>query len=285
MLFVLIHIGFRLAGRHVRLVAVRAVAVDDADRHASACCCRSGCRSLIARNLKVEAIYERIPELVERSSARGRQQLMAGAGDALTAYLRGRRQAAAGGAGAALGRTCSTSAQARVRQLEPLTRIETFVDDADRDKLRDLTAIVNEKLDLDVHLSLQRALRLWLVTHIPAAMVLLGLLAGARLRGGVPLMARHEHDGTPESQPREGLRLPAAQAHGAVGVARRRRCVIADRPDRRLLRPACGGRCRPATSRRITRASISSARSATTPATRSPRCAASAVTIRPAAIA
>jgi hypothetical protein len=66
--------------------------------------------------------------------------------------------------------------QARVRQVEPLTRIETFVEGGDRDKLRDLTAIVNEKLDLDVHMSLQRALRAWLVTHIPAAVVLLGLM-------------------------------------------------------------------------------------------------------------
>ena len=42
--------------------------------------------------------------------------------------------------------------------------------------LRDLTALVNEKLDLDVLMSLQRVLRAWLVTHIPAAVVLLGLL-------------------------------------------------------------------------------------------------------------
>jgi hypothetical protein len=66
--------------------------------------------------------------------------------------------------------------QARVRQLEPLTRIESFVEGADRDKLRDLTAVVNDKLDLDVLMSLQRVLRAWLVTHIPAAVVLLGLL-------------------------------------------------------------------------------------------------------------
>jgi hypothetical protein len=66
--------------------------------------------------------------------------------------------------------------QARVRQLEPLTRVEAFVEGADRDKLRDLTVLVNEKLDLDVLLSLQRVLRAWLVTHIPAAIVLLGLL-------------------------------------------------------------------------------------------------------------
>ena len=66
----------------------------------------------------------------------------------------------------------------RARLVEPLTRIETFVDEGDRERLRDLTADhVNEKLDLDVHLSLQRALRAVARAHVPAAMLLLGLLA------------------------------------------------------------------------------------------------------------
>ena len=50
------------------------------------------------------------------------------------------------------------------------------MEEADRDRLRSLTAIVHEKLDLDAHLSLQRALRVWLYSHIPPAMLLLGLL-------------------------------------------------------------------------------------------------------------
>ena len=36
---------------------------------------------------------------------------------------------------------------------------------------------MTEKAELDVHLSLQRALRAWLVLHVPPAIVLLGLLA------------------------------------------------------------------------------------------------------------
>ncbi len=36
---------------------------------------------------------------------------------------------------------------------------------------------MTEKAELDVHLSLQRALRVWLVLHVPPAIALLGLLA------------------------------------------------------------------------------------------------------------
>ena len=146
---------------------------------------------------------------------------MTGAGDALTRVYRDgrssrcwRRRRRAGG------HAVRHARRSRARLIEPLTRIETFVEEADRERLRDLTAIVNEKLDLDVHLSLQRALRLWLVTHVPPAMLLLGLLAGAHHRGGVSLMARPStkaHRARPASK---GYVYPAAKADGAVGVAR-----------------------------------------------------------------
>ena len=64
----------------------------------------------------------------------------------------------------------------RARLLEPLGRLAPFLDEADRERLEDLKVIVEDKLDLDAHMSLQRALRLWPLTHVPGAMVLLGLL-------------------------------------------------------------------------------------------------------------
>ena len=129
----------------------------------------------IARNLKIEAIYERIPELVERLGAEA-AKAMTGAGDTLTRVYEAEVKAMLA-APAPRWSYLFDIRDSRVKLLEPLTRIEMFVDEKDRDRLRDLTAIVSEKLDLDVHFSLQRAMRLWLVTHIPAAMVLLGLLA------------------------------------------------------------------------------------------------------------
>ena len=129
---------------------------------------------LIARNLKVEAIYERIPELVGKLTELG-EKTVQGAGDVLSRTYQDNIRSLLAAPAPRWGYLFDIR-QARAKQLEPLTRIETFVEGADKDKLRDLTAIVNEKIDLDVHLSLQRILRAWLVTHIPAAVVLLGLL-------------------------------------------------------------------------------------------------------------
>ena len=64
----------------------------------------------------------------------------------------------------------------RTRLLEPLAQLEPFVDQADRGRLSAVERIVRDKLDLDVHMSLQRALRAWLIVHVPAAAVLLGLM-------------------------------------------------------------------------------------------------------------
>ncbi len=129
---------------------------------------------VIARNLKVEAIYERVPALVERLRTEA-ASLMTGAGEAMTRVYDADIQALVAAPAPRWGYVFDVRGS-RVRMLEPLTRIETFVEEQDRDRLRDLTVIVTDKLDLDVHLSLQRALRLWLYTHVPPAILLLGLL-------------------------------------------------------------------------------------------------------------
>jgi hypothetical protein len=129
----------------------------------------------LAKNLRVEALYVRIPGLIERLAADA-ATLASGSGDALRRVYESDVKALLA-APAPRWAYMSDVRDSRVRLLEPLTRIETFVDEADRERLRDLTTIVSEKLDLDAHMSLQRALRAWLVLHIPAAMALLGLLA------------------------------------------------------------------------------------------------------------
>jgi hypothetical protein len=173
LLFVLIHVGFRLpAGLFGWALFILTVWA-----------CLTGIIGvllqkwvpvMISRNLKVEAIFERIPELMTRLAAEA-DAAVAGAGEALTRTYLDDIKPLMAGPQPRWGYLFDIR-QARVRQVEPLTRIEAFVEGADRDKLRDLSIVVNEKLDLDVHLSLQRALRAWLVTHIPAAIVLLGLL-------------------------------------------------------------------------------------------------------------
>jgi hypothetical protein len=172
LLFVLIHVGFRLPGGQfgwwlfglsvwASLTGIVGVVL------------QKWLPVVMARNLRVEAIYERIPELVTRLAGEA-EKTMAGAGDALSKTYQDMKPVLA----APMPRWgyLFDTRQARTKLVEPLTRIATFVEEADRERLRDLTSIVNEKLDLDVHMSLQRALRLWLVLHVPAAIVLLGLL-------------------------------------------------------------------------------------------------------------
>ena len=173
LVFVLIHIGFRLPGGAFGWWLFL-LSVWTAFTGIVGVLLQKWVPILMARNLKVEAIYERVPELVTKL-AETAEKTAAGAGDALTrTYDKDIRPLMA--APAPRWGYLLDIRQARVRQLEPLTRVETFVEGTDRDKLRDLTVLVNEKLDLDVHLSLQRVLRAWLVTHIPAAVVLLGML-------------------------------------------------------------------------------------------------------------
>ena len=173
LLFVLIHVGFRLPGGQfgwwlfglsvwTSLTGILGVVL------------QKWLPVVIARNLRVEAIYDRIPELVERLNVEA-DKLMNGAGDALSRTYRESVKPMLAAPMPRWGYVFDVR-QARAKMTEPLTRNATFTEEADRELLRDLTSIVNDKLDLDVHMSLQRALRAWLVLHIPAAVVLLGLL-------------------------------------------------------------------------------------------------------------
>ena len=64
----------------------------------------------------------------------------------------------------------------RERALEPFRRMSSFVDPAEKEIVNDLMTIRMEKMDLDVHYSLQGVLRSWLIVHVPPAAVLMALL-------------------------------------------------------------------------------------------------------------
>ena len=128
----------------------------------------------LARNLNIEVIYERMPEQVERLRAEA-ETLMTGAAESLRRVYD--QDVAPLLAGPRLRWSAVFDLRGnRARTIEPLTRMDGYIEESDRDRLRALTVIVNDKLDLDVHASLQRALRFWLYTHVPPAMLLLGLL-------------------------------------------------------------------------------------------------------------
>ena len=129
---------------------------------------------LLANRLNVEAIYERIPELVHRLAAEA-DELMTGAADAFTHAYRSEirpllaepRVSMSGLAG---------SSPARDALLRPLTNLRPFLEAGDRGRADDLESILQDKIDLDAQLSLQRILRAWLMSHVPAAIVMLALV-------------------------------------------------------------------------------------------------------------
>jgi hypothetical protein len=128
---------------------------------------------LIAGTLRVEALAARMPELTARLAAQA-DGVMTGASERawtiyhadLRPWLERTEPAWAYVANTQGGR------QRYGKALEAIDRVA-----ADRQRVRDLRAIADEKAELDVHLSLQRALRAWLALHVPASIVLLGLLA------------------------------------------------------------------------------------------------------------
>jgi hypothetical protein len=129
----------------------------------------------IARTLQVEAIYERIPDLVGRLVAKA-DDAAAGAADALErAYQSDWRPSL--GTPAPAWAYVGDPVRECDRRLGPLRDFVRFVSSEDRARLENLERIVREKLELDAHLSLQRAMRAWLVLHVPPACALLGLLA------------------------------------------------------------------------------------------------------------
>ncbi len=131
--------------------------------------------SALSEGLRVEALYERIPSLVEGLCAEA-DKLMADASDVLDRFYQSEVRLG-------LQRLAPSPAylldvrSGRERALEPFRRMTQFVDAAEKEKVDDLMSLYTEKLELDAHYSLQGILRRWLLFHVPFAGLLMGLLA------------------------------------------------------------------------------------------------------------
>ena len=127
---------------------------------------------VIAGSLRVEALAVRVPELTARLLAQA-DNVMRGASDArlLASYQTDVRPVLERPEPA--WSTLRTSREAAGGTM-PVSMCWHGV--SDRDRAGELRALVAEKAELDVHLSLQRALRVWLLVHVPPAIALLGLL-------------------------------------------------------------------------------------------------------------
>ena len=129
----------------------------------------------LAEGLHVEALYERIPALIEQLVAEA-DTLMAGADEVGERFYRTEVRPSLSRPSPSWGFLLDVRAS-RDRALEPFRRVGEFVDPAQRTLIDDLMSIYTEKIELDAHYSLQGILRRWLVLHVPTAGLLMGLLA------------------------------------------------------------------------------------------------------------
>jgi hypothetical protein len=129
---------------------------------------------LLARRVSVEAIRERIPELVDQLLKEADAVMVGAAAPLAGAYAGSVRPLLTAPKGQLvwLGGVDTAGASA----MSVLSGLRPLVTAVDKDRFADLESIVRDKNDLDAQFSLQRLLRVWLVVHVPPAMVLLGLL-------------------------------------------------------------------------------------------------------------
>lgn len=173
MLFVLLHMGMQwpvgLMGWLLLLLSAWTTATGLAGLWLQ----RAIPRLLVSRS-RIEAIYERIPELVLKLVAEA-DELMDGAADALATVYAAEVRPSLRTPRTSLG-WLTGSADTRMQVAAPLERLRSFLGVGDQARVDDLVTIIHDKTDLDAHLSLQRLLRNWLILHVPPAIALIGLI-------------------------------------------------------------------------------------------------------------
>lgn len=130
--------------------------------------------SILAEGLRVEALYERIPALVAQLAAEA-DALMEGASDVLERFYRAEVRGPLSRVSPSWSFLLDVQG-GRDRALEPFRRMSQFVDQEEKEKVQDLMSLYTEKMELDAQYSLQGILRRWLVLHVPAAGLLMGLM-------------------------------------------------------------------------------------------------------------
>lgn len=128
----------------------------------------------LAEGLRVEALFERIPDLVEQLVAEA-DALVAEASDVLDRFYQQDLRPNL----AALRPSWSYVFDVRAgreRALDSFRQIGAYVGPEEKGKVEDLMSLYTEKIELDAQWSVQRVLRLWLWLHVPPAALLMGLL-------------------------------------------------------------------------------------------------------------
>ena len=129
---------------------------------------------VISRRLTVEAIYERIPELI-RALVGEADALMQGAPDMLARVYTVEIRPVLDGPRTSV-KWLTGPAPAAMLMSGSVDRLRPYAKGAERERLDDLASILQDKADLDAQLSLQGLLRGWLILHVPPAILLIGLM-------------------------------------------------------------------------------------------------------------
>ncbi|MCH7690601.1 MAG: hypothetical protein IIA17_06100 [candidate division Zixibacteria bacterium] len=129
---------------------------------------------LMSSALTLEVRYDRIPELVAELAEKARAEA-AGASEPIQDFY---NRTMAADMEKPLVRPSffidiTGGVQARIRQMDYLKQ---FLSPEEEDKLEKLEMLFRTKLECDAHYTLQKPLRVWLVTHLPVSIVLLVLL-------------------------------------------------------------------------------------------------------------
>jgi hypothetical protein len=129
--------------------------------------------AVLTNELTVEMSYERIPQRAERLQQEA-DQLIDGSPDLVQRVYRRDIRPVLASLQPSYAYLLDVGSTAQ--RLAPLRGLQPFVPEAERARLEDLAAIVDEKHQLDVSYSLQRVLRQWVVLHVPIACAFLALL-------------------------------------------------------------------------------------------------------------
>lgn len=129
---------------------------------------------LMSSALTLEVRYDRIPELVAELSEKARA-VAASASEPIQDFYN--RTMAADMEKPVVRPSffidITGGVQARIRQMDYLKQ---FLSPEEKDKLEKLEMLFRTKLECDAHYTLQKPLRVWLVTHLPVSIVLLVFL-------------------------------------------------------------------------------------------------------------
>ena len=130
---------------------------------------------VLASGLRVEVLYDRIPELVR--DLKQRSDALAATCEESVQTLYARRVAPELEAPTRKWIYCfdiTGGIQFRRREFDYLGGL---LNEQERDKLQQLQRLFEAKLEMDAHFTLQWALRSWLYLHVPTSLLLLALVA------------------------------------------------------------------------------------------------------------